>query len=82
MDRKMNNLELSRDRFFDFDHGHVREAGKVEIYRFLENLSHHQKPQIFINFHRQVFEKLINFHFTGFSYVTMVEIEKSVPTKL
>ena len=34
----MNNLELGRDRFFDFDHGHVREAGKVEIYRFLENL--------------------------------------------
>ena len=28
----------SRDRFFDFDHGHVSEAGKVEIYRFLENL--------------------------------------------
>ena len=28
-----------RDRFFDFDHGHVGEAGKVEIYRFLENLS-------------------------------------------
>ena len=35
----MNNLELVRDRFFDFDHGHVTEAGKVEIYRFLENLS-------------------------------------------
>ena len=35
----MNSLELGRDRFFDFDHGHVREAGKVEIYRFLENLS-------------------------------------------
>ena len=35
----MNNLELGRDRFFDFDHGHVTEAGKVEIYRFLENLS-------------------------------------------
>ena len=34
----MNNLEKRRDRFFDFDHGHVREAGKVEIYRFLENL--------------------------------------------
>ena len=35
----MNNLELLRDQFFDFDHGHghEREAGKVEIYRFLEN---------------------------------------------
>ena len=35
----MNNLELGRDRFFNFDHGHVTEAGKVEIYRFLEKLS-------------------------------------------
>ena len=39
----MNNLATGRNRFFDFDHGrdhgHVREAGKVEIYRFLENLS-------------------------------------------
>ena len=35
----MNNLATSRDRFFDFDHGHVREAGKVEIYRFLESLA-------------------------------------------
>ena len=35
----MNKLGNCRDRFFDFDHGHVREAGKVEIYRFLENLS-------------------------------------------
>ena len=35
--RKMNNLELGRDRFFDFDNGHVTEAGKVENRRFLEN---------------------------------------------
>ena len=35
----MNSLELGRDRFFDFDLSHVREAGKDEIYRFLENLS-------------------------------------------
>ena len=35
----MNCLVLQRDRFFDFDPGHVTEAGKVEIYRFLENLS-------------------------------------------
>ena len=35
----MNNLELGRDRFFDFDHGHVTEVGKLEIYRFLENCS-------------------------------------------
>ena len=35
----MNNLATGRDRFFDFDHGHVREAGKVENYRFLENCS-------------------------------------------
>ena len=33
----MNNLKLGRDRFFDFDHGHVTEAGKVENGRFLEN---------------------------------------------
>ena len=36
----MNNLELGRDRFFDFDHGHVREAGK-EAGR---NLSVSRKP--------------------------------------
>ena len=35
----MNSLWNCRDRFFDFDHGHVREAGKVENYRFLENCS-------------------------------------------
>ena len=35
----MDNLVNGRDRFFDFDHGHVTEAGKVEIYRFLENCS-------------------------------------------
>ena len=33
----MNCLVLQRDRFFDFDPGHVREAGKVENCRFLEN---------------------------------------------
>ena len=33
----MNYLELGWDRFFDFEYGHVREAGKVENYRFLEN---------------------------------------------
>ena len=33
----MNNLVNGWDRFFDFDHSHVREAGKVENYRFLEN---------------------------------------------
>ena len=37
--RKTNNLVNCRDRFFDFDHGHVREAGEVENCRFLENLS-------------------------------------------
>ena len=35
----MNYLGNDRDRFFDFDHGHVAEAGKVENYRFLENCS-------------------------------------------
>ena len=35
----MNNLELGRDRFLQFDLGHVREVGKVENYRFLENCS-------------------------------------------
>ena len=35
----MDYLVSGRDRFFDFDHGHVTEAGKVEIYRFLEKLS-------------------------------------------
>ena len=35
----MNNLELGRDRFFNFDVGHVREAGKVKINRSLENCS-------------------------------------------
>ena len=35
----MNNLEPRRSRFFDFDLGHVTEAGKVENCRFLENLS-------------------------------------------
>ena len=29
----------SRDRFFDFDHIHVTEAGRVAIYRYLENYS-------------------------------------------
>ena len=38
-DRKMNYLVNDRDRFFDFDHGHVAEAGEVENYRFLENCS-------------------------------------------
>ena len=37
--RKINNLELGRNRFFDFDHGHATKAGEVEIYRFLENCS-------------------------------------------
>ena len=35
----MNNLVFCRDRFLDFDHGHVTEAGKVEINRLVENLS-------------------------------------------
>ena len=35
----MNYLVNDRDRFFDFDHGHVAEAGEVENYRFLENCS-------------------------------------------
>ena len=33
----MNNLGNRRDRFFDFDLGHVTEAGKDENYQFLEN---------------------------------------------
>ena len=36
----MNNLEPGRNRFFDFDLGHVTEAGKVENCRFLENLTY------------------------------------------
>ena len=34
---KMNNLWKSQDRFFDFVHGHVTEAGKAEIYQFVGN---------------------------------------------
>ena len=37
--RQMNYLKPRRDRFFDFDLGHVAEAGKVENCRFLENCS-------------------------------------------
>ena len=36
---------------------------------------------IFIEIHRAVFEKPTIFDFTGFSHVTWVEIEKSVPSK-
>ena len=36
--RKMNILEKSRDRFFDFDHGHVTEGVKVEKYWFLKKI--------------------------------------------
>ena len=35
--RHMNDLVPRRDRFFDFDLGHVTEAGNVENCRFLEN---------------------------------------------
>ena len=35
----MNNLVPRRNRFSDFDLGHVMEAGKVKNYRFLENCS-------------------------------------------
>ena len=35
----MDYLVSGRDRFFDFDHGHVTEAGEIENYRFLENCS-------------------------------------------
>ena len=35
----MNNLVSGRDRFFDFEHGHVTKAGEVQNYRFLENCS-------------------------------------------
>ena len=35
----MNNLVPRRNRFSDFDLGHVTEAGEVENYRFLENCS-------------------------------------------
>ena len=35
----MKYLVPRRNRFFDFDLGHVIEAGKVENYRFLENCS-------------------------------------------
>ena len=35
----MDYLVSGRDRFLDFDHGHVTEAGEVENYRFLENCS-------------------------------------------
>ena len=34
--RKMNILVNTRDEFSDFDHGLVTNAGKVEIYQFLE----------------------------------------------
>ena len=146
----MNCLVLWRDRFFDFDLGHVTEAGKDENCRFLENCSmefaeNQQKKSvfnilsaqvmknfkigsenfriffstlhvqigkifkksifsnfdfrgfdilslksiekwprslIFIQIRRAVFEKPTIFDFTGFCHVTMVEIEKSVPTKL
>ena len=37
--RQINNLVQRRDRFFNFDLGHVTEAGKVENCRFLENWS-------------------------------------------
>ena len=37
--RKMYNLVNDQDRFFDFDLGHVTEAGEVENCRFLENCS-------------------------------------------
>ena len=33
----MNNPVPRRDRFFNFDLGHVTEPGKVENCRFLEN---------------------------------------------
>ena len=35
----MNNLVNGWDRFLDFDHDPVTEAGKVENYRLLENCS-------------------------------------------
>ena len=35
----MNNLVNGQDRFCDLDHDHVKEAGKVENFRFLENCS-------------------------------------------
>ena len=45
----MDYLVSGRDRFFDFDHGHVREAGRVEIYRFLENLSMKINKNLYLN---------------------------------
>ena len=50
------------------------------LYRIWKSTIKNVQLEIFIDFHRQAFEKPINFDFTGFSHVTMVEIEKSVPT--
>ena len=61
----MNNLVPRRDRFFDFDLGHVTEAGKVENCRFLENCStefaqNQQKKSVFNILSPSIIKKIQN----------------------
>ena len=79
----MNYLGNERDRFFDFDHGHVAVAGEVENYRFLENCliefaENQQKKSVFSILSPSVMKncKIVSENFRVFFRIYNVQIGK------
>ena len=88
----MKNFKIGSENFRIFSNLHV-QIGKIFQKSIFSNFDFRAfdilnwksiekwlQSLLFIEIHRAVFEKPTIFDFTGFCHVTMVEIEKSVPT--